>query len=124
MRAVLTVVNDVFYESAQAWRLDRWVFPEQGDNETTMAEVDAALAGLATAPFRQRMIELAEGLSCFDWRSLEGPEVKGDEEVEVRKRSYRGSGGYAALRGDVLRTIADDQTSVARTAADLIAADA
>lgn len=124
VRAVLTVVNDVFYESAQAWRLDRWVFPEQGDNETTMAEVDAALAGLATAPFRQRMVELADGLSCFDWRSLEGPEVKGDEEVEVRKRSYRGSGGYAALREDVLRTIADDQTSVAKTAADLIAAGA
>lgn len=67
------------------------------------------------------MIELANGLSCFDWRSLEGPGVKGDEDVEVRKRSYRGSGGYAALREDVLRTIAEDNNPVGRVATDLIA---
>jgi hypothetical protein len=67
------------------------------------------------------MVELANGLACFDWRSLEGPEVKGDEDVEVRKRSYRGSGGYAALREDVLRTIAEDDTIVGRAAAGLVA---
>jgi hypothetical protein len=121
VRAVLTVVNDIFYDSATDWLLDRWLFPEHSENETTPEEVDAALASMANAPFRPRMVELANGLACFDWRSLEGPEVKGDEDVEVRKRSYRGSGGYAALREDVLRTIAEDDTIVGRAAAGLVA---
>lgn len=124
VRAVLTVINDIFYDSAIHWRLDRWQFPEHSENETPPEEVDAALQSLASAPFRARMIELADGLACFDWRSLEGPEVKGDENVEVRKRSYRGSGGYAALREDVLRTIAEDDTQVGSAAADLVAASA
>lgn len=122
VRAVLTVINDIFYESALLWRLDRWQFPEHNENETSLEEVDAALESIAKGPFRARMVELANGLACFDWRSLEGPEVKGDEDVEVRKRSYRGSGGYAALREDVLRTIAEDDTVVGRTATDLLAA--
>lgn len=122
VRAVLTVVNDIFYESAREWRLDRWLFPEHSENETSTEEVNAALASLANAPFRIRMIELADGLACFDWRSLEAPGVKGNEEVEVRKRSYRGSGGYAALREDVLRMIVEDDTIVGRVAADLLAA--
>lgn len=120
VRAVLTVVNDIFYSSATEWRLDRWRFPEHNENETSSEEVDAALESLAKAPFRARMIELANGLASFDWRSLEGPEVKGDEDVEVRKRSYRGSGGYAALREDVLKTIAEEDNLVSSVAADLI----
>ena len=124
VRAVLAIANDVFFASARHWRLDRWHFPEHSENETSVEEVDAALEGLRNAGFRQRMVELANGLACFDWRSLEGPEVKGDEDVEVRKRSYRGSGGYAALREDVLRTIAEDKTQVGRVAHDLLVAGA
>ncbi|MER9296696.1 DGQHR domain-containing protein [Mesorhizobium sp. M0621] len=122
VRAVLTVANDIFYYSALEWQLNQWHFPEHGENETTPEEIDAALSSLANAPFRQRMIELADGLSCFDWRSLEGPEVKDDEDVAVRKRSYRGSGGYTALRDDVLQIISADDTIVGSTAKDLIAA--
>ncbi|OBQ91394.1 hypothetical protein A9K66_13275 [Mesorhizobium sp. AA23] len=120
VRAVLTIANDVFYTDAHHWQLNRWHFPEHSENETSVAEVDAALEGLRNTAFRQRMVELANGLACFDWRSLEGPDVKGDEDIEVRKRSYRGSGGYAALREDVLRTIAEDDTQVGRVAHGLI----
>lgn len=123
VRAILTVANDVFFSGADLWRLNRWHFPEHSENETSAEEVDAALASLQNAAFRPRMIELANGLACFDWRSLEGPEVKGDEDVEVRKRSYRGSGGYAALRADVLRTIAEDDSQVGRIARDLVEAE-
>lgn len=124
VRAVLAIANDVFFAGAHLWRLDRWHFPEHSENETSVEEVDAALEGLRNTAFRQRMVELANGLACFDWRSLEGPDVKGDEDVEVRKRSYRGSGGYAALREDVLRTIAEDDTQVGRVANDLVEAGA
>lgn len=124
VRAVLAIANDIFYAGARLWHLDRWHFPEHSENETSVEEVDAALEALRNAVFRQRMVELANGLACFDWRSLEGPEVKGDDEVEVRKRSYRGSGGYAALREDVLRTIAEDDNQVGRIAIDLMGAGA
>lgn len=124
VRAVLTVVNDIFYGAARDWRLDRWLLPEHGENETTPEDIDTALESLVTASFRQQMVELANGLSRFDWRSLEGPGVKGKENLEVRKRSYRGSGGYAALREDVLRVISgNDGTAVGRRAADLITID-
>ena len=124
VRAVLAIANDVFFAGARLWRLDRWHFPEHSENETSVEEVDAAIEGLRNTAFRQRMVELANGLSCFDWRSLEGPGVKGDEDIEVRKRSYRGSGGYAALREDVLRTIAEDDTQVGHIAHDLVEAGA
>ena len=120
VRAVLAIANDIFYAGAQLWRLDRWHFPEHSENETSVEEVDAALVGLRNSAFRQHMVALANGLAIFDWRSLEGPEVKGDEDVEVRKRSYRGSGGYAALREDVLGTIAEGDSQVGGIAADLI----
>jgi hypothetical protein len=66
------------------------------------------------------MKELASGLAFFDWRSLEGPGVKDDEVAAVQKRSYRGAGGYAALRMDVLRTLAEDDTQVGRAANKLL----
>lgn len=123
VRAVLTVANDIFYQRAPFWDLETWVFPEHSENETSFEEVDAALSSISHTPFRARMLELADGLSCFDWRSLEGPGVKGgNEDIEVRKRSYRGSGGYAALREDVLRTIAAGNTEVSNAAAELATA--
>jgi hypothetical protein len=122
VRAILAIANDVFYAAAREWELTEWRFPAYSENETTPDEVNAALQSLATNEFRMRMIELADGLACFDWRSLEAPGVKGDENIEVRKRSYRGSGGYAALREDVLRTIAERETQVGQIAQNLIAA--
>ncbi|HEX8238872.1 MAG TPA: DGQHR domain-containing protein [Allosphingosinicella sp.] len=120
LRAVLNVANDVFYNSALAWRLDEWTFRPHVESRTTDEEVTDALESLGRMPFRNRMKELAAGLAYFDWRSLEGPGVKEDEAVVVQKRSYRGAGGYAALRVDVLRTLAEDDTQVGRVAASLV----
>lgn len=124
VRAVLNAANDIFYFSARRWRLDRWAIPAESEGPTAPEEVDTALLSLDNAPFRQRMIELATGLAAFDWRSLEAPGVKEDEAVAVQKRSYRGSGGYAALREDVLRTLAEEDSDVGRTAADLLRTEA
>jgi hypothetical protein len=121
VRAVLNVYNDIFYSGARLWQLGKWRFPEHSENETTPEEVDGALASLANAPFRKHMRELAIGLASFDWRSVEAPGVKADETLIVQKRSYRGSGGYSALRADVLQTLADEDNQVGQIAADLIA---
>ncbi len=124
VRAVMNVANDLFYEFAYHWRLSDWVFPSEAESTTTPEEVDSALKSLDSTYFRPRIRELANALVMFDWRSLDGPGVKGDESVEVQKRSYRGSGGYAALRLDVLEAVAGEGGEVGGAARNLIEAEA
>lgn len=122
VRAVLNVTNDVFFHAAVRWKLDEWFFQPQSEDDTSAEDIEAALRHLRRRPFRARMKELAEGLSEFDWRSLEGPGVDEDKNLQVTKRSYRGSGGYAALRNDVLGAVAEFSTDVGEAAAELLKA--
>lgn len=115
IRAVLNVANDIFFEEAKAWQLEGWEVPAAEDADIK-EEAKTALHLLDRASFRQRVTQLAEGLAEFDWRSLDGPGVKGDEHQEVLKRSYRGSGGYTALRADVLKVLAAQGNDVAEAA--------
>lgn len=120
VRAVLSIANDLFFAGSLQWELDSWNFSEYSENETSIEEVSQALKEIHNTKFRQRMIELSTGLIRFDWRSLDGPGVKGNRQLEVQKRSYRGSGGYAALREDVLRVIAEECDQVGVTASYLL----
>lgn len=118
VRAVLSVVNDIFFRRAADWRLVDWYMPPFDDDAlSTSDEADLALDSLQRTEFRSKILETATGLARFDWRSLEGPGLEGDEEQQMRKRSYRGSGGYTALRYEVLREIAEGSGPVAATAA-------
>lgn len=117
VRASLACLNDIFFDQADAWRLDFWILDNRDDGSTTPEDVTDAIASLRAQPFHRHLTEFAAGLTNFDWRSLEGPDVKPDEEVQ--KRSYRGSGGYTALRLDVFRAIAEDNNEVAAIAKDL-----
>lgn len=121
VRAVMNVANDIFYENAYYWRLSDWQFPSESESTTTPEEIAGAIASLQGAYLRPKMLELAEALVMFDWRSLDGPGVGGDDAVQ--KRSYRGSGGYAALRLDVLATIAEEGGNVGQAAQQLIDAE-
>jgi hypothetical protein len=125
VRALLTVSNEIFFGNADYWRLHTWSVASADDDEGEASAVTAALKSLQSAEFRVRIKELAVGLARFDWRSSDGPDVsKESEEVQIRKRSYRGSGGYAQLRLDVLRAVAevaDLQTGTA--AAEIIRAE-
>lgn len=124
IRAVMNVANDVFYEYSRYWRLNDWIFPSESESVTTPEEIDDALESLQNTYLRPKIKELANALVTFDWRSLDAPGVKGDETVAVQKRSYRGSGGYAALRIDVLQAIADEGGDVGGAARQLIEAEA
>ena len=82
-------------------------------------EASAALAEIDSAEFAPRLTELAKGLSEFDWRSLDGPGVKGTDE-EVLKRSFRGSGGYTALKVEVLKVLQTQDDAVGQAATELL----
>lgn len=119
VRALLTVANEIFFENAEHWRLHTWDVGSGDDDDGEAGEVNAALDSLQLSSFRPRLRELANGLARFDWRSADGPEVgKETEEVQIRKRSYRGSGGYAQLRTDVMRAVAELNNLQAGRAAD------
>lgn len=122
VRASLACLNDIFFLQADEWRLDWWVTDNRDDGSTSPEDVSDALASLRTQPFHQHIKEYAHALTNFDWRSVEGPNVKPGEEVQ--KRSYRGSGGYTALRIDLLRAIAEDNNEVAVAAAELAGSEA
>jgi hypothetical protein len=123
VRAVLSVLNDIFFAQARAWQLDEWQVPSPEDADIT-PEAQEALALIDHAPFRARMREVAYGLAAFDWRSLDAPGVRSgeDEQQEILKRSFRGSGGYTALRIEVLKTLAEGNGEVAETAKELVRA--
>lgn len=120
IRAVLNVVNDIFFESAKRWRLHEWRFASLSEAQTTDEEVTEALESLENVRFRKAMKQLAAGLVHFDWRSLEAPGVKEDATLATQKRSYRGGGGYGALRIDVLAQLASEDNEVGSAAAALL----
>ena len=121
VRAVLTVVNELFFDNAWHWRLGDWRTDGHVEGETTVEDVTAALVSLQNTHFRPMMRQVAAGLVDFDWRSLDGPGVQDDPVETVTKRSYRGSGGYSALTSDVMKTLADSgQNLVASAASHLI----
>jgi hypothetical protein len=116
VRALLAAANDIFFDNAEEWGLDQW-YPERTFGlDADEEEISAMMLDLDNAQFRPRLAELARALMNFDWRSLDGPQVEADQELAVRKRSYRGSGGYASLRRDVLASIAEDQTELSDAA--------
>jgi DGQHR domain-containing protein len=121
VRALLSVLNDIFFAQAHAWRLDEWVVPSPEDADIK-TEAKDALALIDAAPFRSNLRDIAAGLAAFDWRSFDAPGVKGgeDEQQEVLKRSFRGSGGYTALRIEVLKTLAEGYDEVAAAAREQI----
>jgi DGQHR domain-containing protein len=120
VRAVSSVVNDIFFRKAVDWKLIDWYMPPLDDEGLTISdEANLALDTLQKMPFRSQIRETAEGLARFDWRSLEGPGLENDENEQMRKRSYRGSGGYTALQQDVLREISEGRGPVSTVAASL-----
>jgi hypothetical protein len=122
LRAVHNLANDLFVRRVDEWGLLDWRGPRIEDAPFEI-EASAALATIEKTNFNSRLTELAQGLAAFDWRSLEGPGVKGQEnsDLEILKRSFRGSGGYTALKNEVLRCLVDEGGAIGEVAEELLA---
>jgi DGQHR domain-containing protein len=116
VRALSSVANDIFFSNAEEWELDRWFSSSEGASELDEELISKSLEEIEATKFRNYIRELASNLTRFDWRSFDGPNVHDGSDDAVRKRSYRGSGGYSSLRTDVLKSIAEDDGYVGRTA--------
>jgi DGQHR domain-containing protein len=123
VRAVLSITNDIFFRNAEGWLLHQWYPAIEPGMEMSSEQISICLRGIEKLAFRERLRELASGLCRFDWRSIEAPGVKEHSDDEVRKRAYRGSGGYPTLRHDVLERLVEikNRSEVGVTAAELLA---
>jgi hypothetical protein len=59
-------------------------------------------------------------MASFDWRSADAPDLS--EQDKLIRRAFRGSGGYAALRGEIIKYLMSSETKQIRTVAQLLAA--
>ena len=120
VRAVHAVVNDIFFWRVQTWGLDEWYFGIEDKTSTTEEDIEAAISELRETEISEYLARTAKAIAGFDWRSLDGPNVKGSE-LEMTKRAYRGGGGYTVLTTNVLKHIAGhDDEAIADAALDLL----
>lgn len=117
IRVFLHTINDLCYVRADELDLHGWGNTENPE-ETDEGRVNASITSLG----RQRKIpgfltKVARVLASFDWRASSGPELTRQE--AALKAGYRGSGGYKALRTDVLRHLSHSGGEVG-VAADVV----
>ena len=118
VRAAHAVVNDFLYRSVEQWGLADWVSEEFDETDTTEEDVSRSLQTLRDQKFYEYLKELALELSNFDWRSLDGPGIRDNRDLELTRRAYRGSGGYSLLTSDIVRKLSKSKKpSVADVAA-------
>lgn len=99
MRGLLSVANEIFFAAALQLGLDKWE-PEV-ISELPETEIAEAIETLNKMPFIPFMAEFAKCAAKFDWRSADAESLQ--EKEKLMRRAFRGSGGYAALRDELLK---------------------
>ena len=116
IRALLQVVNDLFFVKADNLRLYDWggdIGREESDTGTS--QISQAIQTLNNnEKISKFMDELASTLATYDWRASSFPGLT--EEQRILKSSFRGSGGYKELRRHLLQHIKSENSDVAITA--------
>ena len=116
IRALLQVVNDLFYMYADNLHLHNWgggVRIEDSDEDRSLI-----LHAIQSLDKNERiskfMYELANTMATYDWRASSSDGL--NEEQKILKSSFRGSGGYKELRRHLLQHVATRDGNVALTA--------
>jgi hypothetical protein len=103
IRGVLQVANDLLYVRANALGLFGWEIDSAGA-ATDEDAVSEAIANFEADPRIAGFVDkLGEAFAKFDWRTSSFPELSIEE--QRLKAAYRGSGGYALLRADLLQLV-------------------
>ena len=119
VRAVHAVLNDLLYFHVRAWRLNRWHYSSADKSSMTEIEIEDAVVAIRKRRIHKYLSEIAEAMAGFDWRSLDGPDVRSSDD-EMTKRAYRGSGGYTVLTKNILAHMVDAGSETIADAADFV----
>lgn len=117
VRGVLFATNDLCFISATQLGLENWTF-EGSDAIPDEQRVTDALRSLAKQDFAKFIQDLAAALARYDWRSSSFPEL--NEEERIAKLIFRGSGGYAELRKQLIKLLLSQPGLVGKSAASLV----
>jgi len=114
VRVALHALNDLTFLLSGKLNLQAWTFDKEND-PTDIEVVTLAIQSLRKQTVARYCAKLAADLASFDWRSANAPRLT--EQQHRQKLVYRGSGGYRALRIDLLRHLALSKDTAIRTAA-------
>ncbi|MCL5995520.1 MAG: DGQHR domain-containing protein [Chloroflexi bacterium] len=124
VRGFLSVINDllvVAYDENEI-NLDEWSWNREAHHEDDIKAVSDAINSLrlnlnTTIGFISRICTL---LAKFDWRLASVIDQNKEKDAYNQAAAYRGSGGYALLRKNLLKQIRDNANSNLKKLADRI----
>ncbi len=119
VRGVLFATNDLCFVAASQLQLENWSF-ESNDTVPDVQRVSDALKSISREPLAAFIEELAAALAKYDWRSSSFPLLTEDE--RIAKLVFRGSGGYAELKKQLISLLSSQPGLVGRSAASLVVA--
>jgi hypothetical protein len=111
VRAVLHISNDLSFVRYEELELRRWAIEPDTDDEL---KIVSKVLDSMPPKITQFLIEVAESLAKFDWRT---PTTLGlTEQEKLTKLVYRGSGGYVEFRRQLLNHVARERGQAGRAA--------
>lgn len=99
IRVLLYILNDFLFLNSEKLELERFYLPYAEGNSISV--VHHALAELAKTSLGEYIVSLSAELVNYDWRSFNSQSIT-DPAIKTKKAGFRGSGGYKALRTDLL----------------------
>ncbi|HEY6250743.1 MAG TPA: DGQHR domain-containing protein [Candidatus Angelobacter sp.] len=111
VRAVLHITNDLTFIRHEELALRKWGTDPHGDDELQMVADAIDSMPKAVTEFLEQM---TTGLARFDWRTANTPGLT--EEEKLKKLVYRGSGGYAEFRRQLLNHVVAQRGPAGRAA--------
>lgn len=105
VRALLHILNDVCVLSRESSDFDDWEVEEGFDDALDVEAITRDIRQIRKFDFASIVDQLCEALAKYDWRSSNAPDLTAA--AVLRRKTYRGSGGYRELRIDLLGELAN-----------------
>lgn len=118
IRAILHITNDLCYIKCDYLELGSW----GGDGGLDDSDEDRVKAAIRSLKNQQEISEflrsICKAIATYDWRASGTPGLTDEE--SMLKAAFRGSGGYKELRRHLLRHLAEEKSTVAEAAVEVL----
>jgi hypothetical protein len=120
VRAVMHVANDILFHRAVELGLGDWQTDVSDAPATDFDGLTAAFDQLTDLPVGMAVVELADDLASYYFRTFSAPDLS--EREKERKAGFRGSGGYRQLRLDLLKHLIETSKGSLKEASAIVRA--
>ncbi|MEN5436607.1 DGQHR domain-containing protein [Sphingobacterium faecium] len=120
VRVLLHLLNDFLYINNEDLDLDKFYLEYAEGNDGSI--VSNALQKIENLQLGTYIKDLTQNIANYDWRSFNSKSIGQNEELKLKKASFRGSGGYKVLRGELLKHLANvEHISISKDAQRILA---